>query len=111
MELTGLCEGNIEEWHQKKFLKYDPLAASVLGNGWSVYFFTVEEVGARGYPSTYLKFCLLRLGFSCNLVQPILKSPCLTSSAESKDGHLDVSQEAASHYKQIQRHLINQTNN
>ena len=30
---------------------------------------------------------------------------------ESKNGQLDVSQEAASHYKQIQRHLINQTNN
>ena len=29
----------------------------------------------------------------------------------SKDDCIDVSQEAASNYKQIQRHLINQTNN
>lgn len=73
---------------------YDTLAASVLCNGWSVYFITVE-VGASGYPSTYLKFCLRCLEFSRNLVQPILKSPCLTLSAVSKDGHLDVSREAA----------------
>ena len=32
-------------------------------------------------------------------------------SSGSKDGHLDVSREAASNYKQIQRHLLNQTNN
>ena len=38
LELTCPCEENMEEWHQKKFFKYDPLATSIRYNGWSVYF-------------------------------------------------------------------------
>ena len=39
LELTCPCEENTEEWHQKKFFKYDPLTTSISCNGWSVYFF------------------------------------------------------------------------
>ena len=78
LELTCPCEENMEEWHQKKFFKYDPLTTSIRYSGWTVYFFAVE-VGARGYCSTSLKSCLLHLGLSRKLVQPILKSLSLAS--------------------------------
>ena len=78
LELTCPCDENMEEWHQKKFFKYDPLTTSVRCNGWSVYFFGVA-VGARGYCSTSLKSCLLCLGLPGKLVQPILKSLSLAS--------------------------------
>ena len=45
LELTCPCEENKEEWHQKKFFKYDPLTTSIRYIGWSVYFFAAE-VGA-----------------------------------------------------------------
>ena len=68
----------MEEQHQKKFYKYDPLTTSIRYNSWSVYFFAAE-VGARGYCSTSLKSCLLRLGLAGKLVRPILKSLSLGS--------------------------------
>ena len=68
----------MEEWHQKKFFKYDPLTTSIRYNGWSVYFLAVE-VGARGYCSTNLKSCLLCLGLPGKLIRPILKSLSLAS--------------------------------
>ena len=60
-----------EEWHQKKFFKYDLLTTSIRYNGWSVYFFAIE-VGARRYCSTSLKSCLFHLGLPGKLVWPIL---------------------------------------
>ena len=68
----------MEERHQKKFFKYDPLTTSIRCNGWSVYFFVVE-VGARGYCSTFLISCLLRLGFPGKLDRRILKTLSLAS--------------------------------
>ena len=78
LELTCPCDENMEEWHQKKFFKYDPLTTSIRYNGWSVYFFAVQ-IGARGYCSTCLESCLLHLGLPSKLVQPILKSLSLAS--------------------------------
>ena len=78
LELTCPCKENLEEWHQEKLFKYDPLTASIRCNGRSVYFFAVE-VGARGYCATSLKSCLLCLAFPGMLLWPILKSHSLAS--------------------------------
>ena len=69
----------MEEWHQKKLFKYDPLTVSIRYNGWSVLFFFAAEVGARGYYSTSLESCFLCLGFPGKLVRPILKSLSVAS--------------------------------
>ena len=78
LELTCCCEENIEEWHKKKFFKYDSLRQSIITNGWKVHLFPVE-VGARGYCGTSVKSCFLRLGFSNKLVRSLLKSLSLSS--------------------------------
>ena len=54
LELTCCCEENFEQWHEKKFHKYDPLSKSISSNGWKVYLFPIE-VGARGYCGTSVK--------------------------------------------------------
>ena len=78
LELTCLCEENMEELHNKKCEKYHPLSLAMVSNGWSVHLLPIE-VGARGYCSTNVKSCLMRLGFSSNLVKSTLKSLSLTS--------------------------------
>ena len=78
LELTCPCEENMEEWHRVKFQKYEPLATSIKSNGWAVYLFPIE-VGARGYCSTSVKSCLLRLGLPPKLVRSSLKQLSLTS--------------------------------
>ena len=78
LESTCLSQENMEKWHKKKLFKYDPLTTLIRYNGWSVYFFAVE-VGVRGYCSTSLKSCLLRLEFPGKLLRLILKSLSLAS--------------------------------
>ena len=46
IELTSPCKENVN-WHNKKFLKYDPLFAQVKGNEWSPHFLVIE-LRARG---------------------------------------------------------------
>ena len=47
LELTCLCEENMEVRHSKKFEKYHHLSLAMISNGWSVHLFLIE-VGARG---------------------------------------------------------------
>ena len=63
LELTCCCEENMEQWHSKKFLKYDALSQSIIHNGWETHLFPIE-VGARGYCGTSIKSCFSRLGFT-----------------------------------------------
>ena len=78
MELTCCCEENIEEWHRKKFAKYESLSKSISLKGWEVHLFPIE-VGARGYCGTSIKSCFSRLGFTGKSVRSLLKSLSLTS--------------------------------
>ena len=78
LELTCCCEENFEQWHEKKFLKYDPLSKSISSNGWKVYLFPIE-VGARGYCGTSVKSCFHRLGFSGKLLKRLMKSVSVSS--------------------------------
>ena len=82
LELTCCCEENIEDWHKKKFLKYDPLSKSIVSNGWEVHLFPVE-VGARGYCGSSVKSCFSRLGFSRKLVRSLMKSLSLAAIKSS----------------------------
>ena len=68
----------MEAWHQKKYIKYDPICEAMKLNGWQVHLFPVE-VGARGYCSTSVKSCLFRLGFSNKVVKSALKSLSVAS--------------------------------
>ena len=84
IELTCPCEENMEEWHHKKFHKYEPLAEMMRYNGWSVDIFPIE-VGARGYYATSLRYCFIRLGLGKKGIRKLLKqlsSQSLKSSFE-----------------------------
>ena len=78
LELTCPCEENMEEWHRVKYNKYDPLTSAIKCSGWKTYLFPLE-VGARGYCSSTVKSCLLRLGLSNKLVRSTLKSLSMLS--------------------------------
>ena len=82
LELTCCCEENFEQWHEKKFFKYDPLSNLISSNGWKVYLFPIE-IGARGYCSTSLKSCFHRLGFSGKFIRSMMKSLSITSMKSS----------------------------
>ena len=82
LELTCCCEENIEEWHRKKFFKYESLSKSVTLNGWEVHLFPVE-VGARGYCGSSIKSCFMRLGFTGKSIRSLLKTLSLTSMKAS----------------------------
>ena len=41
LELTCLCEENMEVRHSKKFEKYHPLSLAMILNGWSVHLFVM----------------------------------------------------------------------
>ena len=82
LELTCPCEENMEEWHRVKFEKYEPLSEAARSNGWSSHLFPIE-VGARGYCSTSIRSCLMRLGFSRKHIKQIMKSLSLTSIKSS----------------------------
>ena len=78
IELTCCCEENIEQWHQKKFLKYEALSTAMKLNGWEVHLFPVE-VGARGFCGTSIKSCLSRLGFTGRSIKACMKSLSIAS--------------------------------
>ena len=82
LELTCCCEENIDQWHSKKFAKYDTLCEAIKLNGWKVHLFPVE-VGARGYCGSSVKSCLLRLGLSGKLLKSSMKSLSLASMKAS----------------------------
>ena len=48
VELTCLCEENLDNQHMKKLDSYDKLKNDCEINGWKVFLFDVE-VGPRGY--------------------------------------------------------------
>ena len=73
VELTCPCEENMPSWHSTKISKYSGLLEIIKKNRWYVDLFAVE-VGARGYPSTNLKYCLQKLGFCNNLLKNIIQS-------------------------------------
>ena len=78
IELTCCCEENIEDWHKKKYSKYESLSSSIALNGWEVHLFPIE-VGARGYCGTSVKSCFARLGFLGKSVRSLIKSLSITS--------------------------------
>ena len=62
IENTSGCEENQSENHGLKTDKYRDLVEAIRGNGWVCHFFAIE-VGARGFNSTHVPFCLKSLGF------------------------------------------------
>ena len=78
LELTCCCEENMEQWHSKKFLKYDSLSQSITRNGWETHLFPIE-VGARGYCGNSIKSCFSRLGLSGKFLRSLLKALSLAS--------------------------------
>ena len=57
IENTSGCEENHSENHGLKTDKYKDLVDAIRGNGWVCHFFAIE-VGARGFNSTHVPFCL-----------------------------------------------------
>lgn len=76
-ELTCPCEENMEAWHTKKVDKYLSLCVAMRSFGWSVKFFAFE-VGARGFCSQSVHFCLRQLGFTNKLSRSTIKALSLT---------------------------------
>ena len=62
----------MESWHNSKMSKYSPLKTVIELNGWCVDLFPVE-VGARGYCSKTVSFCLKRIGFNNRLIKSTIK--------------------------------------
>ena len=71
IENTSGCEENNPENHQRKMDKYVDLVDSIVNAGWRCHFFAIE-VGARGYNSTHVPYCLKSLGFSPKAVKKLL---------------------------------------
>ena len=71
--MTCPCEENMEEWHRVKFNKYNSLTSAIKCNSWKTYLFPLE-VGAKGYCSSTVRSCLLRLGLSNKVIRSTLKS-------------------------------------
>ena len=73
IELTCPCEENMEYWNQEKKDRYADLSSECSQKGWKVAYFSVD-VGARGYVSNSLVFCLKQLGFSNKLSKVVSKN-------------------------------------
>ena len=71
VENTSGCEENQSENHASKTDKYKDLVDAIRGNGWVCHFFAIE-VGARGFNSTHVPFCLKSLGFPPKSVKSLL---------------------------------------
>ena len=71
IENTSGCEENQSENHGLKTDKYRDLVEAIRGNGWVCHFFAIE-VGARGFNSTHVPFCLKSLGFPPKSVKSLL---------------------------------------
>ena len=61
IELTCLCEENMEAWNNAKINKYMQRKSVTENNGWIVDLFAVEA-GARGYCSQSVLCCFKSLG-------------------------------------------------
>ena len=71
IENTSGCEENHDENHTLKTEKYNSLVDHIRGTGWECHFFTIE-VGARGFNSSRVPYCLKALGFSPRMTRKIL---------------------------------------
>ena len=98
IENTSGCEENQPDNHVFKIDKYSDLVDSIRGNGWKCHFFAIE-VGARGFNSTSVPYCLKSLGFPpksvkkmlSNLSQAALKaSYCIWLARDNKEWTPDV---------------------
>ena len=72
IELTCLCEENMEAWHNAKVNKYMPLKSVTENSGWNVDLFAVE-VGARGYCSRSVLCCFKSLGLRNHTINTTIK--------------------------------------
>ena len=72
IELTCLCEENMESWHSTKINNYLALKITIESKGCSVEHFVVE-VAARGYCSKSVLCCLKKLGFNNPLIRNNIK--------------------------------------
>ena len=71
IENTSGCEENHDENHTIKTEKYNSLVDHIRGTGWKCHFFTIE-VGARGFNSSRVPYCLKALGFSPRITRKVL---------------------------------------
>ena len=71
IENTSGCDENHAKNHAWKTDKYHDLVEAIKGNNWVCHFFAVE-VGARGFNSTHVPFCLKSLGFPPRSVKSLL---------------------------------------
>ena len=72
----------MEEWHTKKTENYQLLCETIRARGWKVNFFAVE-VGARGYCSPNVVYCLTQLGFTSKLAHTTAKDVSMISMQAS----------------------------
>ena len=78
IENTSGCEENQSENHHLKTEKYSDLVEGIRANNWVCHFFAVE-VGARGFNSSHVPFCLKSLGFKPKEVKQMLGKLCRAS--------------------------------
>ena len=86
IENTSGCEENHAKNHAWKTDKYQDLVEAIKGNNWTCHFFAIE-VGARGFNSTHVPFCLKSLGFPPRLVKSLL-GKLSGASLEASSGNL-----------------------
>ena len=72
IENTSGCEENHDENHERKIRKYRDLVAGMEARGWFCHLFCIE-VGARGFNSTHVPYCLKSLGFNPKKVRSLLR--------------------------------------
>ena len=73
IENTSGCEENHSDNHSEKMRRYCDLVDSIKARGWVCYLFCIE-VGARGFNSTHVPYCLKSLGFRPKEVKSLLQS-------------------------------------
>ena len=71
IENTSGCEENQSDNHCHKTDKYSDLVDAIKANGWVCHFFAIE-VGARGFNSNHVPFCLKSLGLPPKSVKSLL---------------------------------------
>ena len=72
IELTYLCEENMEAWDNAKVNKFELLKSVIENKGCSANLFAVE-VGARGFCSSSVLSCFKSLGFKNCTINNIIK--------------------------------------
>ena len=81
-ELTSPMERRMWISATKKQKRYKTLKSALMTKGWTVYDFTFE-VGALGFVSNSLSSLLLKLGFSSNQKNHMIRRMCLTARRSS----------------------------